>query len=218
MMKRNMMVAGVVGVIVILALLLANGSPLQHSAAVEGTREYIIPSYVVALTNKPVDEQVASFLATPREERLFEDARAGDNGELIIVATPEQALHALQDTNAWIADIEEWALNEERGYRLTFNEDRTKFTYWIDQHASPIASDAYSRMALMAALEYQIYSGIPADECLVAFTIFDVERDKVFFQSTFPPDAYCVNPSDLITGVPTYGTGEHVFFELTETE
>jgi len=218
MMKRNMIVAGLVGIIVIVALLLANGMPLQRSTAIEGTREYIMPSYVVALTNRVVDEHVAVFVATPRAERNHEDLQAGENGELIFVATPEQVLNGLESLNAMIAQLEKWALDEERGYRLVFNEDRTEFTYWIDQHASPVMSDGYSRMALVFAMQYQMYSGIPADECLVAFTIFDVERDKVFFQSTFPPDAYCVNPSDLITGVPTYGTGEHVFFQLTETE
>ena len=50
---------------------------------------------------------------------------------------------------------------------------------------------------------YQMFSGIPPEECLVSYTIYDVEKDEVFFQSTFPPDAYILYPPDLATGIPT---------------
>jgi len=213
MMKRNILVMGAIGAIIITVLLLAFAMPLEHSNAVEGTREFVMPSYMVGLANKAADEQVVSFMRTPQDERRYEDMRVGDNGELIIVATPQQVLDALYDYNAWIVELEKWALDEERGYRLAFNEDRTEFTYWTDQYAPIITSNGYSILALCFAMDYQLFSGIPPEECMVSYTIYDVEKDEVFFQSTFPPDAYCLYPPDLATGIPTMSLTSITLFD-----
>ena len=98
--------------------------------------------------------------------------------------------------------MESWARDEDRGYRLSFSEGRTGFTYWLDQYAPPLTSNGYAFMAMNLALDYQMYSGIPPEERFVSYTIYDVEKGEVFYRSVFPPDRYGMYPPDMASGVP----------------